>query len=299
MAGTVQMLADHDIPYRCIHEYESYDGAGKIVCYSGGGCLVPYYSFAREFLARHHQRAAHVVLLPHTVDGNEDLLARFGANVTLICREVRSYEHCRRVATNADVHAADDLAFSLAVRNFLTRPAGALGRRDEAVDAKMRERYRDFFLDRSAPSKTLVVWREDVERSNRRKDPAQHDIANTFGIEFIYGPAAMLTSAEYFLRAVDQFQAIRTDRLHVAVAGASLTSRSRYTPTAISRIAPCTTLACADFRTCGSSSGRRLGARHPWAQTDLQMSGPAWSSDWRRALRRGRPAVRVPPARSA
>src|SRR5262245_14120718 len=110
VAGTVQLLVDHNIPYRWINDYEGYDGTGRIVCYSGGGCLVPYYDFAHNFLARHHERAAHVVLLPHTVDGNEDLLAAFGSNVTLICREAASYVHCLKVSKGANVYAADDLA---------------------------------------------------------------------------------------------------------------------------------------------------------------------------------------------
>jgi len=220
-AGTVQLFNDHAIPYRCIHEYDSYDSTGKILCYSGGGCLVPHYSFARDFLSSRHRRAERVVLLPHTVDGNEDLLAEFGANVTVICREAVSYGHCRRTVTNAQVHAADDLAFSLAAREYLTRPPGVLGLRNEAVNAKMLDRYHEF-LTRSAGEQTLVAWREDVERNDRRPEPARYDIANTFGIESIYGLAAMLTSAEYFLRAVDQFETICTDRLHVAVAGVLL-----------------------------------------------------------------------------
>jgi exopolysaccharide biosynthesis predicted pyruvyltransferase EpsI len=230
VAGTVQLFNDHDIPYRCIHDYADYDGANRIVCYSGGGCLVPYYSFAREFLIRHHKRAAHVIVLPHTIDGNEDLLGEFGRNVTLICREVSSYRHCRAAVKAADVHAADDLAFGLEVRAFLSRLPGPLGHRDEAIEAKMRARYRDFFLSRATGRSSLAVWREDIERSERRTQPPQHDIANTFGIESIHGPAAMLTSAEYFLRTVDQFQEIRTDRLHVAVAGALLGKRVEIYP---------------------------------------------------------------------
>jgi exopolysaccharide biosynthesis predicted pyruvyltransferase EpsI len=230
VAGTVQLLTSHDIPYRCIFDYDHYDGTDRIVCYSGGGCLVPYYTFAREFLARHHERAAHVVMLPHTIVGNEDLLGGFGRNVTLICREAFSYRHCRAAARAADVHVADDLAFRLDARVFLSRPSGPLGHRDEAVEVKMRERYRDFFLSRAVGRSALAVWRGDVERSKRRMEPAQHDIANTFGIESIYGPAAMLTSAEYFLRTVDQFQEIRTDRLHVAVAGALLGKRVEIYP---------------------------------------------------------------------
>lgn len=221
VAGTVQLLDDHGIPYRCINDYEGYDSTGRILCYSGGGCIVPYYDFGRKFLARHHERAEQVILLPHTVDGNEDLLAAFGANVTLICREAASYAHCRRAAGRAAVYAADDLAFTLKAEQFLDQPRGALKLRNNEVAAKMLSRYRDF-LGRVGAEKALVVWREDIEGNDRRSVAASNDIANIFGIESTYGMPAMLTSAEYFLKTVDHFETIRTDRLHVAGAGALL-----------------------------------------------------------------------------
>jgi hypothetical protein len=182
VAGTVQLLTDHGIPYRCITDYENYDSMGRYLCYSGGGCLVPYYDFGRKFLGRHHHRAEHVILLPHTVHGNEDLLAAFGRNVTLICREAVSYLHCRNTAGSAAVYAADDLAFSLAAELFLTQPDGALASRHGEVAARMRTRYRDFLAE-AGNGQTLAVWREDVEINDRRRMPPSRDIANTFGIE--------------------------------------------------------------------------------------------------------------------
>ena len=234
-AGTVQLLTDRNIPFRSINDYDHYDSTGRILCYSGGGCFVPYYSFGRDFLSKHLERADRIILLPHTIDGNEDFLASLRSNVTLICRESASYMHCRRV-TKVDVYAADDLAFSLDARKFLARrarwlarlmemfgaqSADSLSHRDPRISVKMQERYRNF-LTNAKVTKTLAVWREDVERNEQRPVNAENDIANIFGIESSYGLPAMLTSAEYFLRAVDLFEAIRTDRLHVAVAGAIL-----------------------------------------------------------------------------
>jgi exopolysaccharide biosynthesis predicted pyruvyltransferase EpsI len=228
VAGTVQLMSDHGISYRCINEYDRYDSTGRIMCYSGGGCLVPYYTFGRDFLMRHHERAQHIVLLPHTVDGNEDLLAAFGSNVTLICREEISYQYCRR-ASRAQVYAADDLAFSLAAKQFLTQPQNALSLRDEKISARLLSRYREF-LAHAGGENTLAAWREDVEQNVKRPMAASHDIANVFGIESTYGLGAMLTSAEYFLRTVDHFATIRTDRLHVAVAGVLLGKRVEIYP---------------------------------------------------------------------
>jgi exopolysaccharide biosynthesis predicted pyruvyltransferase EpsI len=85
----------------------------------------------------------------------------------------------------------------------------------------MRESQRDF-LAGAGDERVLTVWREDAERNARRPSPAGHDIANVFGIASTHGLGAMLTSAEYFLRTIDHFDSVRTDRLHVAVAGALL-----------------------------------------------------------------------------
>ena len=76
---------------------------GRIVVYGGGGAVVPLYSAASKFLREHHRGVQRLVVLPHTIRGHADLLAEFGENVHLFCREQPSFEHVSRHAPHAMV----------------------------------------------------------------------------------------------------------------------------------------------------------------------------------------------------
>ena len=218
VAGTSAMLGRSGVPHRVVWDYAGYDSVGRILCYSGGGNLVRYYRFARDFLARHVDVADRVILLPHTVDANRDFLAGLGRNVTLICREAISYDHCRSAAPKAEVFAADDLAFALDPHHFLRQQSA--GRDPNAVE-RLESRFQAFIAETEG-DKVLNAWRGDAESSDKRPVGAHQDISNDFGIESAFGLSAMLTSADYLLRAINRFDLIRTDRLHTGIAGALL-----------------------------------------------------------------------------
>ena len=59
----------------------------------GGGNLVPMYDSTRLAFDRFLGKAARIVLLPHTVRGHEDLLARLDATCTIFCRDEASFAH--------------------------------------------------------------------------------------------------------------------------------------------------------------------------------------------------------------
>ncbi|MDE0886730.1 MAG: hypothetical protein OSB70_14480 [Myxococcota bacterium] len=98
---------------------DEYDIEKSVIIYAGGGILVPFYTDASNFFARHHARAKRLVLLPHTVDGHEELLGQLGPNVDIFCREHRSYEHVTRFAPGASVYMGEDMAPSLDLKKLL------------------------------------------------------------------------------------------------------------------------------------------------------------------------------------
>ena len=83
---TFQMLREIGIPYQLL-SHKTFDSRGKIVVYGGGGNLVGYYHHGKNFVEKHYDRAKRLIILPHTIMGNEDLLSRFTANVDIIARE--------------------------------------------------------------------------------------------------------------------------------------------------------------------------------------------------------------------
>jgi exopolysaccharide biosynthesis predicted pyruvyltransferase EpsI len=223
-AATSQYFERKKIAHATVADPDAFDPAGKIVCYGGGGNLVAAYRDARNFLLRSHRSADHIIVLPHTIDQNDDLLSAFGANVTLICREMRSYEHCRRVATRARVCVADDMAFAIRPFPLVGRRAKPLASADPDVQAGLLAAYNSVIADRH-PEQCLSVWRGDCEAHPGRDRPARNDISALFSVPFEKGLPSMVASAQFLLRVIMRFSAVRTDRLHVAIAGALLGKR--------------------------------------------------------------------------
>ena len=79
----------------------NFDATNKIIIYAGGGNLVGIYPEARVFFEEHHKKAKQLIMLPHTVTKNEDLLKALGNNVTIFAREQYSYQHLLNNAKNA------------------------------------------------------------------------------------------------------------------------------------------------------------------------------------------------------
>lgn len=198
---------------------------GRNVVYGGGGNLVPGYDIARRFLSKHHASARRMILLPHTVDGNEDLLGEMGRNVHLFLREARSLEHCARHAPLAHIHEEHDLALSLP-RDRMGRPGiaelvgawFAASRRDAPPEPRMVAMVVQRILREGWPKgRNLDAFRRDRESTGRPLPPGNRDLSETFLLGSMEPRWASL-SARLLLGWVGRATLVRTDRLHVAIA---------------------------------------------------------------------------------
>jgi exopolysaccharide biosynthesis predicted pyruvyltransferase EpsI len=220
--ATEDLFRQKGIDFRVITDPGGFNSQDKFVCYGGGGNLVPPYVRGRQFLEKHHESAARLVILPHTVAANEDLLARFSSRVTIICRELISYSHCRAAAVDADVLAADDVALSLNIQRTVSCQLifSAL------TELRIFRFYRRLFRDlekRSAAHTVLEAWRDDGERHPSRTQPSKSDLAKIFSPQGkLHKLGRYRLSAHFFLRAIDRFTLVRTDRLHLAIGAALL-----------------------------------------------------------------------------
>lgn len=222
---------------------DGFDATGKIVLYGGGGNLVPMYSQASDFLRRHHRNARRIVLLPHTVDGHEDLLAELGPNATLFCREAASHFHCLRHASAAEVVLSHDLALGLDAERLPPPRPGSLaalllqgawttfrrGRVDGPGLAEIRNvlrfaRRHGIFDPGRTPSRTrqaLDAFRLDAESAGSPVPEGNIDVSAALELRS-YRRRPMEISARYLLGALRGFRRVRTDRLHVCIAATLL-----------------------------------------------------------------------------
>lgn len=212
--------------------------------------MITYYDLIGPFVRDHHATARKFVILPSTINGNTELLEELGANVDVICREEESFRHVRRHARRANVMLMDDMAFSLDVRRTLARkPPGVVRRlagmtvdrllgREPAprLSPLLSLRTRRFLLRHAARTIGSAEWRgvlncfrTDAERTDAPIPRHNVDASRVFA--WGVGPEEIAHAASHgLLRFVDRYNCIRTNRLHVAIAGALLGKRVHFYP---------------------------------------------------------------------
>lgn len=206
-------------------------GEGRVVVYGGGGNLVRGYTDARAFLEAHSGRCRQLVLLPHTVTENEDLLARLGPEVHLFLRDKMSYDHCVAAAPQARHHEAHDLALGLPPQD--AQPVGWLELLRALLEARrcaneplsraltmvlLSRIKRGTWSGRARPQGAILqAFRTDSESTGRILPPGNRDLSRMFELGDM-SPAWAGLSARLLLTWVEGASLVRTDRLHVTIA---------------------------------------------------------------------------------
>lgn len=226
-AATFQVLRNAGVRCRPLeHRYRGPKTRDAIVLYSGGGNLIPLYEGARNFIAAHHRRARRLILLPHTIEGNTDLLGELGPNVDLIARERRSFEHIRAHAPEARHHLMHDIALGLDLdelrRGPLRLSASPLSLRGAA--RVVRQGLRRLGKPRPPGGRVLNAFRTDKEATGIEIPAGNFDLSSIYFHWVAPEMFARLASRD-FLAIADRYDEIRTNRLHVGIAGALLGKR--------------------------------------------------------------------------
>jgi hypothetical protein len=156
-----QLFAQAGLKYRVVPRSSGFDPSGRIVIYAGGGNLVEYYDTARKAILACYPRLERLIILPHTIQANEDLLAGFRGNVDVICREPVSYRHVKQHAPWANVYLMDDLAFHL--------DAGALlaGRPPARDSVPLSWKLRDSLFDALLPVRLALGGGVPIRRARQ------------------------------------------------------------------------------------------------------------------------------------
>lgn len=204
--------------------------AGAVVVIGGGGHMTRFWNGFAGLLGALHGRARRLIVLPHTIEGNADLLARLGPSVDIVCREAVSYAHVRAHArAGARVHLGDDMAFYLDVAALLAkrRTVGLQGWR--ALRGRRMRKAASLLWHRLGPvgrrgrPRVLDCFREDAEAAGWPRPRGNIDLSALFASrDARYDATDAERSARALVGYVNRFDVVRTDRLHVGIAGALL-----------------------------------------------------------------------------
>lgn len=225
-----------------------FDSAGKIVLYGGGGNLTPLYNRYRQgkaFVQAHHRQAKSLVVLPHTINGCDELLADLGPNCTLFCREASSFHHCRACAPSANVELSHDIALGLdpdtlpppgprSILRLVLRAARVSLGRGRIHGPGLREAARLLALRGRLPrsagrrGRILDAFRVDVEGISTIPQ-GNIDLSEELALREMTEDSAAF-SAALLLDSLRGWDKVRTDRLHVCIAAALLGIHVEFHP---------------------------------------------------------------------
>jgi exopolysaccharide biosynthesis predicted pyruvyltransferase EpsI len=189
---------------------------GGVVLLGGGGNLIPLYHQIREAIGRFAGRARRLVLLPHTIRGNEAALQRLDGSCTIFCRDPPSFAHVRAVRPDVDARLAHDMAFHLDAAAFLE---------DEALAARAapvwQEALANHGIDAARLRHPAGIDLSRLDSESRLREPRSDiDISHVF--TFGTGPEGAALGAWCLLKTISEARLVVTDRLHVALGAALL-----------------------------------------------------------------------------
>ncbi|SDX96438.1 Exopolysaccharide biosynthesis protein EpsI, predicted pyruvyl transferase [Albimonas donghaensis] len=237
--ATYQAFRRAGLKYRVVRfDDHDEDLRGKTLIYAGGGNFVKQYAHGERFLRRYYKELDQLIILPHTFQGKEALLADLGDNATLIARERGSLAHLAEHAPRANRKLMHDLAFLLDLDELRRNPWG-LPRLEipRRVDFERMKKDREARAATTFPEGDVIrVFRTDGEKTARPIPPDNVDLPHVFraGVtpEFLARRVAL-----NFLNALDRYRVIETNRLHVGLAGALLGKKVRLEDNSYGKVA--------------------------------------------------------------
>lgn len=221
-AATISIFRRLGLTFELIGERVP-DLRGQIIIHGGGGGFYNQNPVVADFIRHHAPNAKRFILLPQTIVGNEQLLEGLGTHVHLLCRERVSYDFLQILRLKAGVFLFEDVAFQLPVRDWMqSQSALSLFLRSPSRCFKGWRHFRAT-LKKLPDRHILYALRGDSEagRPEMIHPLANVDISRAFALG-CRKEAFINASAWFFLKFVDQFDQVVTDRLHVSIAGALL-----------------------------------------------------------------------------
>jgi len=107
--GTLQTFKKVGLKYEIGNINKEYNN--QILFYAGGGNLVGIYKNCRKFINKNKDKNK-IIILPHTIAKEDELIKNLNNNIILICREKMSYDYVYNIIKNKNnVFLSKDMAF--------------------------------------------------------------------------------------------------------------------------------------------------------------------------------------------
>ena len=205
-----------------------YDGTypDANLIFGGGGNFIELYGDVRDFFLRNKDSARSIILLPHTVRGNEDLLAELGGNCTLFAREASSEAHLREHVRAASVRRGHDMAFFCdleAVKRGPTERPGLDDLRSLLLWKAKVARRRLLWRGTGSPDgRILNSFRDDAEKTNISLPCGNVDLSYRY--QYFQDMSLFMSEriVRALLKAIEPYETVRSNRLHIVILAAMM-----------------------------------------------------------------------------
>lgn len=196
-----------------------------MVLVAGGGCLVPEWDSTPNFVRKINNLNVGVklVVLPHSIRGVDDIISNFPKGTIVFCREKYSYNYILEKSNADKIYLSDDMAFYAdlnVIKSEVNKYSPPLTHKNI-----IRKILTLFHMVKSKSRKKIFAMRTDKESSSHVK--VKRVLVNDFSLVASFGAglySESLYTSNKFLKLIDLYDEIHTDRLHVAI-GACLLSK--------------------------------------------------------------------------
>ena len=183
--GTFQFFKKHQIDYTIGSVNKNYT---RNLVYAGGGNLVGYYHDCENWIKKNKNNK--ILILPHTVQNVDSLLRSLSKNVTIVCREQKSYEYVKSFNT-VTTYLHKDMAFYINTDEYEIGGSGVGN-----------------------------FYRTDVEKTDIKIPSGNTDISATYMTRGCTSSTSIVEdTTRKFLDHINRYETINTNRLHVAIGG--------------------------------------------------------------------------------
>ncbi|WP_374166794.1 polysaccharide pyruvyl transferase family protein [Arcticibacter sp. MXS-1] len=230
--GTIKVFKKLGLDYEIVGKNS--DLKGKDVFYGGGGNLIGEYTNCAQFLSE-QSGCRTLTILPHTVSGHSDVLKTLRENVTVICREIKSFEYVKSFGNIGNVLLMDDMALSLEAKDFLFRKT-FINRliyvtkpKDMLWALYHRKATIGYFLENRNKNETLNAFRVDVEKTDIAIPKDNLDLSALFNYDSSMSNETLVKRTALLIGGfLNQFEVVNTNRLHICITSAILGKKVNF-----------------------------------------------------------------------
>lgn len=243
--GTFQMLESLDIEYTTIHRKQNINLEDEIVIYGGGGSFTPRYGHVKEFIEKYRRQVKRLIVLPQSIQKNGKFISSLGSNVDIFTRERYSYEHAKNSSDSANIYIDHDMAFNIDLEEMYRKARCGIPCMSAASFVKRIVNYKKGFYipfkknvefcynyiskSLSGKSRVLKFYRDDSESVMEKTSNKNIDVSKLFTTG-VFNRYTSFASSYFFLKFIDRYSVINTDRLHGAIASILTDKKINFYP---------------------------------------------------------------------